>query len=269
MNVGGGAGRPGARIITRAIADPLVGRRATRCVGARRAVPSSTQPPPVPPAGSPVWTEGTARRAPTRPGWRAVGLAAVLCLAVTAAHAAPDAFPVILASYTTEYPETPAQNAGRAWNIALATRHLDGAVLAPGETLSFNDRVGPRGLGEGFRRAPELLDGDRVEGIGGGVCQVASTLYAAALDAGMVIAARAPHSRPATYTPPGRDTTVSYESAIDLKLTNDLPFPVRLAARAAGGRLTFEIRAPRAPERTVSVDFERGRDPASAVLRVQ
>jgi vancomycin resistance protein YoaR len=212
--------------------------------------------------------EGTARRAPTRSRWRAACVTALLCLAVTAARAAAEAFPVILASYTTEYPETPAQNAGRAWNIALATRHLDGIVLAPGETLSFNDRVGPRGLGEGFRRAPELLDGDRVEGIGGGVCQVASTLYAAALDAGLRIAARAPHSRPATYAPPGRDATVSYESVIDLKLTNDLPFPVRIAARAAAGRLTFELRAPRAADRTVSVGFERDRDAAAAALRV-
>ena len=192
---------------------------------------------------------------------------ALLFLGVSAADAAPEAFPVVLASYTTEYPES-GQNAGRAWNIALATRHLDGVVLAPGETLSFNERVGPRGLGEGFRRAPELLDGDRVEGIGGGVCQVASTLYAAALDAGLEIAARAPHSRPATYAPAGRDATVSYESAIDLKLTNDLPFPVRLAARAAAGRLTFELRAPRAADRTVSVDFERQHDPGSAPLRV-
>jgi vancomycin resistance protein YoaR len=193
--------------------------------------------------------------------------AALVCMVVTTARAAPDAFPVVLASYTTEYPES-GQNAGRAWNIALATRHLDGVVLAPGETLSFNDRVGPRGLGEGFRRAPELLDGDRVEGIGGGVCQVASTLYAAALDAGMVILARAPHSRPATYTPPGRDATVSYESAIDLKLTNDLPFPVRVAAHAAAGRLTCELRAPHAADRSVSVDFERTREASSAPLRV-
>ncbi len=208
------------------------------------------------------------RRAPTQPVLRVVCVTALLCLGVTAARAAPDAFPVLLASYTTEYPETPAQNAGRTWNIALAVRRLDGAVLAPGETLSFNGRVGPRGLGEGFRRAPELLDGDRVEGIGGGVCQVASTLYAAALDAGLVIAARAPHSRPATYTPPGRDATVSFESSIDLKLTNDLAIPVRLVARAGAGRLTFEVRAPQDPGRTVSVAFERGADAATAALRV-
>ena len=199
----------------------------------------------------------------------AARLAALLViLFVTAAGAAPEAFPVVLASYTTEYPETPAANAGRVWNIRFATRRLDGIVLAPGETLSFNDRVGPRGLGEGFRRAPELLDGDRVEGIGGGVCQVASTLYAAALDAGLVIRARAPHSRPATYSPPGRDATVSYESAIDLKLTNDLPFPVRLTASAVAGRLTFELRAPRAPGRTVSVAFEEVHDSALGSLRV-
>jgi len=199
---------------------------------------------------------------------RLAPLLVVLSVASAGAAAGRDAFPVVLASYSTEYPASGASNVGRAWNIALATRRLDGVEIAPGETLSFNDRVGPRGLGEGFRRAPELLDGDRVEGIGGGVCQVASTLYAAALDAGLTIAARAPHSRAATYAPPGRDATVSFESAIDLKLRNDLPFPVRLAARSSAGRLTFEVRAPQSPGRTVSVAFERRRAPADAGLRV-
>lgn len=165
-----------------------------------------------------------------------------------------DAAAVVLASYTTEYPR---REVGRSWNVALAARRLDGATIAPGETLSFNARVGPRGLGEGFRPAPELLDGDRVVGIGGGVCQVASTLYAAALDAGLVIEARAPHSRAAGYVPAGRDATVSFESGIDLAIRNDLPFAVTLRSRAAGGRLTFEIRGPRPAERTVAVAFER------------
>jgi len=103
-------------------------------------------------------TSGRLRRrcgASTRP-WRdrsvLVRRAFALGLAFAAAAVGQNAFPVVLAAYTTEYPEAPASNVGRSWNIALAARRLDGLVIAPGETLSFNDRV---------------------EGIGGGVCQVA------------------------------------------------------------------------------------------------
>lgn len=174
--------------------------------------------------------------------------------ALAAGGPAPEAFPVVVASYTTQYPLA---QVGRSWNIDRAARRLDGALLAPGQVLSFNQRVGPRGLQEAFRPAPELLDGDRVEGIGGGVCQVASTLYAAALDAGLVVESRAAHSRASGYIPTGRDATVSYESGIDLKLRNDLPFPILVRSRAEGGRLTVEWRAPRVPERSVSVAFQR------------
>ena len=196
----------------------------------------------------------------------------LLALAVWAAGPWPavggsstERFSVLVASYTTEYPLT---QVGRSWNIALAARHLDGALLAPGQVLSFNQRVGPRGMEEGFRPAPELLNGDRVEGIGGGVCQVASTLYAAALDAGWVIESRAPHSRAAGYVPLGRDATVSYESDIDLKLRNDLPFSILVRVRAEGGRLTVELRAPQDPKRSVSVAFERSSAAAGDGVRV-
>ncbi len=178
---------------------------------------------------------------------------------------ATPGLPVLLATYASEYPTA---QIGRSWNIDLAARRLDGAIIHPGETLSFNRTVGPRGLADGFRRAPELLNGDRVEGVGGGVCQVASTLYAAALDAGIAIEARAPHSRASGYVPTGRDATVSFEHDIDLKLRNDLDVAVQVRMRAVGGQLTAELYAERPSGRTVSVEFERARAADGSGLRV-
>ncbi len=215
-------------------------------------------------------TEGRRYRGPTvRSGgrlWPPIAAAVLLIvLSVSAGAAAGDTFPVLLARYATEYD---AALAGRAWNIALAAKRLDGQVLAPGQELSFNDRVGARGLEDGFRVAPELLGGERVEGVGGGVCQVASTLYSAALDAGLTIVARAPHSRPAPYLPAGRDAMVAADRGVDLVLRNDLGTPVLLRGAAGHGRLTFELRgAARTP--TFTVALESRLDPASKRLIVR
>jgi vancomycin resistance protein YoaR len=155
---------------------------------------------------------------------------------------------------------------GRAWNIALAARHLDGIVLQPGETFSFNERVGARGLEEGFRVAPELLNGDRVEGLGGGVCQVASTLYAAALEAGLEIVARQAHSRPSGYLPPGLDATVSFDRGIDLILRNSLDGPVRFGASVSGGTVRVALTAGKEP--AVEVRVERSMTESAHGMRV-
>lgn len=172
-----------------------------------------------------------------------------------------ERFPFLLATSTTRYDPG---DADRAWNLALAASRLDGIVLSPGEPLSFNERVGPRGIEEGFRPAPEIVGGERIPGIGGGVCQVASTLYSAALDAGLAIRARAPHSRPVPYSPPGRDATVSSEREIDLRIANDTPVAVAVRARAAGGRLVVEMRAAADPGFRTSVRIESAPAPPAS-----
>jgi vancomycin resistance protein YoaR len=123
-----------------------------------------------------------------------------------------------LASYTTLYAGT----ADRINNLQLAIEILDGARIGPGETWSFNEFVGPRTEERGFRSAPVIMDGKYAEGIGGGVSQVATTVFNAAWEAGIKIAERHAHALYISRYPDGRDATVNYPD-VDLKLLNDTP----------------------------------------------
>lgn len=118
---------------------------------------------------------------------------------------------------------------GRSINIKNAASKLDGTVLQPGDTFSFNDRVGPRTLDRGFALAPEIQGDEMTTGVGGGTCQVSSTLHAAALFGALEIVERQAHSRPSSYTQMGLDATVAYPLT-DLRLRNALPFPVLIHA---------------------------------------
>lgn len=114
---------------------------------------------------------------------------------------------------------------GRSTNVELATKRLNGMVLRPGTSFSFNARVGPRTVDAGFKPAPEIVGDELSIGIGGGTCQVSSTLHAAALYGGLDIVSRKSHSRPSSYTKLGLDATVAY-GAVDLRIRNPFPFPV-------------------------------------------
>lgn len=129
---------------------------------------------------------------------------------------------------------------GRNRNIDRATAQLHGLVLMPGEVVSFNDTVGPRSIDNGFFSAPEIYKGEMREGIGGGVCQVASTLYAAAFHGGFGVIERRNHSRPSGYIRPGMDATVSFP-VLDLRIKNPYDFPVVVSAKSDGGVLRFEL----------------------------
>jgi vancomycin resistance protein YoaR len=123
-----------------------------------------------------------------------------------------------LASYSSLYAGT----ADRINNLQLAIEILDGARIGPGETWSFNEFVGPRTEERGFRSAPVILDGKYAEGIGGGVSQVATTVFNAAWEAGLKIGERHAHALYISRYPDGRDATVNYPD-VDLKLVNDTP----------------------------------------------
>jgi len=123
-----------------------------------------------------------------------------------------------LASYATLYAGT----ADRINNLQLAIEILDGARIAPGATWSFNEFVGPRTTERGFRSAPVIMDGEYAEGIGGGVSQVATTVFNAAWEAGIKIGERHAHALYISRYPDGRDATVNYPD-VDLKLVNDTP----------------------------------------------
>ncbi len=124
----------------------------------------------------------------------------------------------MLSSFATPY----AGDADRIHNLQLAVSLLDGTLIAPGDGFSFNDVVGPRTKERGFRPAPVIMDGEYEEGIGGGVSQVATTVFNAAWEAGLKIAERAPHALYIGRYPLGRDATVNYPD-LDLKFVNDTP----------------------------------------------
>ncbi|TKD00521.1 VanW family protein [Polyangium fumosum] len=146
----------------------------------------------------------------------------------------------VVTKYETRFGYVGGQ-ANRAQNVARAAAGIDGVVLLPGEIKSFNAEVGARTKENGFTTAPEIFKGEMREGIGGGTCQVASTLHAAAYLGGFEIAERINHSRPSGYIPMGLDATVVYPH-VDLKLKNPYSFPVVVHAIADKGTLTVEIR---------------------------
>lgn len=143
----------------------------------------------------------------------------------------------LVASYSTTF-DPGVEN--RAHNIRLASGRISGVMVRPGEEFSFNEVVGPRTREFGFREAPEIVEDDFRPGIGGGVCQVSSTLYNAALLANMRITARQNHSRLTGYVPPGRDATVYYGSQ-DLRFRNVGSAPVLILSEVAGSGLTVSI----------------------------
>jgi vancomycin resistance protein YoaR len=143
---------------------------------------------------------------------------------------------------------------GRAQNIRRAAEQMDGVVLMPGEVVSFNANVGARIVENGFAEAPEIYKGELRPGIGGGTCQVAGTLHAAAYLGGIDIVERASHSRPSGYIRMGLDATVVYPT-VDLKLRNPYDFPIVLHAALDRGTLSFELEGARRPA-TVTFDTE-------------
>ncbi|MFH1434085.1 MAG: VanW family protein [Pseudomonadota bacterium] len=147
---------------------------------------------------------------------------------------------VLISSYETHFSRRGKDNAARAHNIELAAQRINGVIVMPGTVLSFNSMVGPRSLLEGFKEAPEIYEGEMVEGVGGGVCQVASTLHAAAIHAGFDILERSPHSRPSSYITMGLDATVVYPT-MDLKIRNPFPFPVTIKSSIDKNKIFFEL----------------------------
>ncbi len=139
-----------------------------------------------------------------------------------------------LASYSTSFDGS---NAPRAHNIALAASKISGTVLMPDEEFSFNDTVGQRTRENGFEEANVISGGEFVPGVGGGVCQVSTTLMNAALLAGLKVTESRPHSLAVGYVSPSRDAMVSEYS--DLKFKNPYDVPVYLLGLAGGGEVKF------------------------------
>ncbi|MCS6831357.1 MAG: VanW family protein, partial [bacterium] len=150
---------------------------------------------------------------------------------------------------TTRYSE---RDRNRTHNVRKAAKSINGIVLLPGDVFSYNEVVGPRTLREGFRRAPVIVRGELVPGDGGGVCQVSTTLYMAALQAGLQIVQRSKHAIPISYAPPGLDATVVY-GVIDLRFRNNTPSPIALVAEAKGGKMTVRVLGSSTHKREVRI----------------
>ena len=137
-----------------------------------------------------------------------------------------------LASYATYFNE---KEGGRAGNIAIAAALIDGVTIQPYGEFSFNATVGRRTAEAGFQDAKIIVNGEYVQGVGGGVCQVSTTLYNAALLSGLTVTEFHPHSLSVAYVSPSRDAMVSSHS--DLKLYNPSANAVHLNATALGGEI--------------------------------
>lgn len=160
-----------------------------------------------------------------------------------------------LAEFTTHY------RAGepRADNIALAASAIHGTLLRPGEEFSFNETVGPRSAERGYRLA-NMFRGHRVvPGIGGGVCQVSTTLYNAVLLADLELVQRFNHSLPVDYVPLGRDAAVAFDEGLDFRFRNNTRWHVLIRATAGEGALTIGIygQAPEDLRVTISTRLVR------------
>lgn len=156
---------------------------------------------------------------------------------VTAEELNQKLFNAELGSYYTTYGGS---TYNRAQNVANAASKINGKVLAPGEVFSFNDTVGKRSVANGFHQAPEYADGQTVMGIGGGTCQVSSTLYNAVLYADLSIVYRLNHMFTVNYCEPGQDATVS-DTGIDFKFSNNTDYPIKISAIAEAGKITITI----------------------------
>jgi len=153
-------------------------------------------------------------------------------------------------------------------NVRLAAQAIQGVVILPGRTFSFNRTVGSWSADAGYKKAPVSFSGELVRDWGGGVCQMSTTLYNAALLAGMEIVERHRHYWPARYVEPGRDAAVAFDN-IDLRFSNPYEWPVELSASVCGDRLVARILARHSPgKRYRIVTSVRGIRPPSRVTRL-
>lgn len=148
-----------------------------------------------------------------------------------------EAFPDKIATYSTRYDPT---NRNRSNNIIISSKKIDGTIIMPGETFSYNQTVGERTIAEGYKEAGAYAGGKVVQDVGGGICQTSSTLYNAALLANLEIVDRSNHQFLTSYVDPGRDATVAWGS-IDFKFKNTRTYPIKIEARAENGVCTMSI----------------------------
>jgi vancomycin resistance protein YoaR len=154
----------------------------------------------------------------------------------TTANAKEMGITGVVGSYTTTYGGTP----GRLANVQLVAELIDGTFIPPAGTFSFNDTTGERNAEKGFQDAPVIINGELQNGIGGGVCQVSTTVFNTAFEAGLPIGRRTNHALYISHYPLGRDATVNYPD-IDLTFSNDTGSWLLLRTFVNAGSLTVNL----------------------------
>lgn len=172
-----------------------------------------------------------------------------------------EAFPDLLSTFSTRYA---ASNRNRTTNLVLASNKINGTVLMPGETFSYNKVVGARTISAGYKEAPIYVQGRVEDGLGGGICQITSTLYNAVIYANLEITQRTNHQFVPSYVTASRDATVVY-GALDFQFKNNRNYPIKLVCSVSGGIANFQIFGMR-QEDDLEVQissYETGRTPTA------
>ncbi len=157
--------------------------------------------------------------------------------AVTKNQIGTEAFPDLLASFSTRYR---ASDRDRTTNLKLASNKINGVLLMPGEEFSYNQTLGPRTVATGYKSAKIFSNGEVVDGIGGGICQISSTLYDAVVYADLEITDRRNHQFVTSYLKAGLDATVVYGSQ-DFKFKNSRNYPIKIVSTVSNGIAKIDI----------------------------
>ena len=156
---------------------------------------------------------------------------------VTVNDIGTEAFPDKLGTCTTRYDE---RDTDRTTNLKLACQKLNNQVVLAGETFSYNKTLGERTIAAGYKNAKVYENGQVVDGIGGGICQISSTLYNAIVDANLETVERRNHQFVTSYIAAGKDATVVY-GMTDFKFKNTRTYPIKIIATAQNGIATISI----------------------------
>ena len=148
-----------------------------------------------------------------------------------------EAFPDLISTYSTKYATS---NTNRTTNLKLAANKINGTVLMPGEEFSFNKIVGKRTIEAGYKDAAIYQDGKVVDGLAGGICQISTTLFNAAVYANLEIVERRNHQFVPSYVSAGRDATVVY-GLTDFRFKNTRNYPIKIICSVNGGIAKFDI----------------------------
>ncbi|MCD7826569.1 MAG: VanW family protein [Clostridiaceae bacterium] len=158
----------------------------------------------------------------------------------------------LLASYSTSYASS---TTARKNNVKVAADYINGTILYPGKTFSTIKTIKDRTEENGYQSAPEYSSGNVVEGVGGGVCQVSTTLYNAVINAELEIVERAPHSMVVSYVDVSRDAAIAGDYK-DFKFKNNTDVPIYIAATADGSTLSFRIYGEETRDSNRTIEFE-------------